>query len=106
LYNRHAIFFTPSLGEGWGLPPAESMACGCALVCTAIGGHAYAIDNETALTVKPKAVDEMVQKLKYLVDHNDERISLANRGHAYLVNHFTFDIAIGKLEEYFYAAMG
>ncbi len=105
LYNQHAIFFTPSLGEGWGLPPAESMACGCALVCTAIGGHAYAIDGETALTVRPKGVEEMTEKLKVLIDDNNRRIALAQRGNIYLVNNFTFDIAIGKLEEYFMNAL-
>ncbi|MGZ5220144.1 MAG: glycosyltransferase family 4 protein [Chitinophagaceae bacterium] len=101
LYNQHAIFFSPSLGEGWGLPPAEAMACGCALVCTAIGGHAYAIDNETALTVQPKAVNEMKEKLEQLVTDNQRRISLAKRGNEYLVNNFSFDIAIARLEKYF-----
>jgi glycosyltransferase involved in cell wall biosynthesis len=104
LYNSHAIFFTPSLGEGWGLPPAEAIACGCALVCTAIGGHAYAIDEETALTMPPKDVEKMVEKLNRLVADNASRIALAKRGHHYLVNNFTFDIAIKKLEEYFGAA--
>lgn len=101
LYNQHAIFFTPSLGEGWGLPPAEGMACGCALVCTAIGGHAYAINNETALTVQPKAVNEMKEKLEQLISDNKRRILLAERGNEYLVNNFTFDIAITRLEKYF-----
>ncbi len=105
LYNQHAIFFSPSLSEGWGLPPAEAMASGCALVCTAIGGHPYAIDNETALTVTPKAVGEMTQKLKMLVDDDNLRITLAKSGHDYLLKHFTFDVVIARLEEYFYDSL-
>lgn len=101
LYNGHAIFFSPSLGEGWALPPAEAMCCGCALVCTGIGGHAYAIDNQTALTVQVKAVDEMAAKLLSLINDNDRRINIAKAGRAYLVDNFTFDIAISKLEECF-----
>ena len=101
LYNQHALFFTPSLGEGWALPPAEAMACGCALVCTAIGGHAYAIDHETALTVQPKAVNEMKDKLARLIQNDSQRIELAKRGNQYLMNNFTWDIAIAKLEKYF-----
>lgn len=101
LYNQHAIFFSPSLGEGWGLPPAEAMACGCALVCTAIGGHAYAIDHETALTVEPKAVNDMKDKLAQLVLNNTQRIELAERGNQYLINNFSWDIAITTLENYF-----
>lgn len=101
LYNQHAIFFSPSLGEGWGLPPAEAMACGCALVCTEIGGHAYAFDNETALTVQPKDVNQMRDKLMQLIQDSEQRIELAKKGNQYLVNHFTWDIAIAKLEKHF-----
>ncbi len=101
LYNQHAIFFTPSISEGWGLPPAEAMACGCALVCTAIGGHAYAIDQKTALTTPHKDVRKMKEKLAQLIFDNQQRIELAKRGNEYLINNFTFDIAIAKLEKYF-----
>ena len=101
LYNQHAIFLSPSLGEGWALPPAEAIACGCALVCTAIGGHAYAIDNETALTVQPKQVNEMKNKLAQLILDNTQRMELALKGHQYLTNNFTWDITVARLEKYF-----
>src|SRR5262249_40696786 len=32
IYNSCQIFLNPSWTEGWGLPSAEAMACGCALV--------------------------------------------------------------------------
>lgn len=32
LYKTSDIFLFPSISEGFGLPPAEAMACGCALV--------------------------------------------------------------------------
>lgn len=81
------------------------MASGCALVCTAIGGHPYAIDNETALTVTPKAVGEMIEKMKILVEDDNRRITLAKNGHDYLLKHFTFDVVIARLEEYFYGSL-
>jgi glycosyltransferase involved in cell wall biosynthesis len=106
LYNEHAIFFTPSLGEGWALPPAEAMACGCALVCTDIGGHAgYAIDKETCLLVQPEQVDDMIEKLNQLVTDNEQRIELAKRGNKYLAANFDFDLSIAQLEKYFYEAL-
>ena len=50
LYNRTAVFIVPSLHEGFGLPGAESMACGAALVSTRNGGvNAYATHAESAL---------------------------------------------------------
>ncbi|MGC1953229.1 MAG: glycosyltransferase family 4 protein, partial [Gammaproteobacteria bacterium] len=49
LYNRTAVFVVPSYYEGWGLPGAEAMACGAALVTTDNGGaRAYAEPERTA----------------------------------------------------------
>lgn len=49
LYNRTAVFIVPSLHEGFGLPGAEAMACGAALVSTRNGGvDAYATHAESA----------------------------------------------------------
>ena len=50
LYNRTAVFIVPSLHEGFGLPGAEAMACGAALVSSRNGGvNAYARHGESAL---------------------------------------------------------
>jgi glycosyltransferase involved in cell wall biosynthesis len=47
-YNRTRIFVVPSMYEGFGLPGAEAMACGAALVSTRNGGvESYAIDGES-----------------------------------------------------------
>jgi glycosyltransferase involved in cell wall biosynthesis len=49
LYNRTAVFIVSSLHEGFGLPGAEAMACGAALVSTRNGGvNAYATHAESA----------------------------------------------------------
>ena len=49
LYNRTVVFIVPSLHEGFGLPGAEAMACGAALVSTRNGGvNAYATHAESA----------------------------------------------------------
>jgi glycosyltransferase involved in cell wall biosynthesis len=106
LYNANAIFFTPSLGEGWALPPAEAMACGCALVCTDIGGHAdYGIDQKTCLLVQPKQPDDMKEKLQQLVSDNKRRIELAINGHRYLTANFNMSKTVIQLEKYFSEAI-
>ena len=49
-YNDCAIFVLPSHYEGWGLPAAEAMACGAALVVTASGGTAdFTADGHNAV---------------------------------------------------------
>jgi glycosyltransferase involved in cell wall biosynthesis len=99
LYNEHAIFFSPSLGEGWGLPPAEAMACGCAVVCTDIGGHQdYAIESKTALLVEPKNIEQMVEKIKAIIKQSDLRIMLAQQGHEKINNEFNWETSVNNME--------
>jgi len=101
IYNSSAIFFSPSNGEGWALPPAEALGCGCALVCTDIGGHAaYAIKSETALLVQPKDVFDMADKLCCLLQNNKMRISLAKNGYKYL-DKFSWEENIIQIENVF-----
>jgi len=106
LMNRNAIFLTPSLGEGWALPPAEAMACGCAVVCTDIGGHAdYAIDGETALLTEPKNTEDIIQKLKLLLDDDALRVKIARAGHTFITTQFSWEASVKKMESLFYGAL-
>lgn len=102
LYNNAAIFFSPSLGEGWALPPAEAMACGCAVVCTNIGGHAdYAIHNKTALLCIPEDVNDMEDKLKTLINNTEKRLSISLEANKLITTEFTWQASVQKLEQCF-----
>lgn len=99
LYNSHAIFISPSWTEGWPLPPAEALACGCALVSTDIGGvHDYAVNEKTALLSPPKDPEAMAKNLVRLLNDKDLRIRLAKDGHE-LVQNFTWENAVTRLEK-------
>ena len=39
LYNAASVYVCSSAAEGFALPPAESMACGCAVATTDCGGN-------------------------------------------------------------------
>lgn len=81
LYNRAAVFLHPSEWEGWGLPPAEAMACGCAVVATDHGGvREYAVDGENALLCPTGAVAELSGAVGRLLDRPERRRELAERG--------------------------
>jgi L-malate glycosyltransferase len=91
VYNRSAVYLCPSLSEGWHLPPAEAMACGCALVSSDIGGVAdYAIDGATALLYPAGDVEAGARRLVELFHDDRGRHALAENGAA-LVRTFSWD---------------
>ena len=99
LYNNAAVFFSPSLGEGWALPPAEAMACGCAVVCTNIGGHAdYAINQQTALLCNPEDIADMEEKIKMMILNNELRQAISLKGTELIAKKFNWDNSVDLLE--------
>lgn len=95
LYNAHAIFLSSSIGEGWALPPAEAMACGCAVACTDIGGHAdYAQHEQTALLFPVKNTDAIVKQVSRLLDDESFRIKLALAGQQSMLSNFNWERSV------------
>jgi len=98
LYNQAAVFLSPSRVEGWPLPPAEALACGCALVCTDIGGHReYADDGATALLAPPGDPAALGARLVRALRDPTLRLSLARAGNA-RIRGFTWARATDALE--------
>lgn len=98
LYNRAAIFVSPSWIEGWGLPAAEAMQCGCALVATDIGGHReFAMDGKTALVAPPRQPEALADCIVRLVGDDKLRAAIAQRGNEY-IQQFTWERATKSLE--------
>jgi glycosyltransferase involved in cell wall biosynthesis len=99
LYNRTAIYFTNSLQEGWALPPAEAMACGCALICTDIGGHHPYANSDNAILVPPQKPEEMAAAIIDLIKKPEKRIRLAKEGNG-SIQRFSWDHSVAQLENY------
>ena len=98
LYNRSKIFVVPSHYEGWGLPGAEAMACGAALVSTDNGGvRAYAEHGRIALLSEPKDVDELAENIYRLIQDQPLRLRLAHAGHQH-IQQFTWEKAVASFE--------
>jgi glycosyltransferase involved in cell wall biosynthesis len=98
IYNKAAIFLSPSWAEGWPLPPAEALQCGAALVATDIGGHReYAIHGETALLSPPKEPTRLAENLITLLGNQEIRLRLAGAGNSH-IQQFTWDRAVTGFE--------
>ena len=98
-FNRLAIFVHPSLSEGFGLPPAEAMACGAALVAANNEGVMdYAVDGETAKLVERGSAEQMADAIVALVRDQSERIRMARAGHE-AMRRFNFPDAADRFEQ-------
>ncbi|WP_456426839.1 glycosyltransferase family 4 protein [Desulfurobacterium sp.] len=92
IYNTCAVFLSPSYKEGFGLPPAEAIACGCAVIATRSGGvEDFCIDGKTALLcTSPPNPYELKEKICFLLKCDDYRISLAYKGYSYIKKNFSW----------------
>jgi len=100
IYNTSRIYVCSSIAEGFALPPAEAMACGCAVVSTECGGNEeYAIRNVNALLSKPSDSEALADNIRLLLENDDLRVQIAERGHA-MIQRFTWERSTDKLQTY------
>lgn len=100
LYNQSMIFVCSSLAEGFAFPPAEAMACGCAVVSTDCGGNRdYAKDKVNALLSLPRDPEELAKNLNKLLENEDLRIKLAKEGYRD-IQKFSWDRSTDILERF------
>lgn len=101
LYNGHAVYLGASLAEGWALPPAEAMACGCAFVGTDIGGFRdYATNGVTAL-LSPAGDREALLRNLCAVAQDPELLRSIQRRGTSNIQQFTWEKSGAALERYF-----
>jgi glycosyltransferase involved in cell wall biosynthesis len=98
IYNGSSIYVCPSWAEGFGLPPAEAMACGCAIAVTDSGGvRDFAEDGVTALISPPKDPEALAANLMSLLTNDELRTRLARGGHD-RIQQFTWERSTDLME--------
>jgi glycosyltransferase involved in cell wall biosynthesis len=81
LYNTAAVFVCSSIAEGFALPPAEAMACGCAIATTDCGGNQdYARHKQNALVCHPRDPRSLGDHVLRLLRDRELRLRLASAG--------------------------
>jgi glycosyltransferase involved in cell wall biosynthesis len=75
------IFVYPSWYDGFPAPPLQAMACGTALVTTAVEGvEEYAVDEQNCLLAEPGNVERMLRQVLRLVEDGELRRRLQANG--------------------------
>lgn len=80
-YNDISIFLLSSEYEGWGLPAAEAMACGSALITTRNGGvEDFALHEFNSLVVEPRNPTQLAKACSRLLENEADRLCLVSNG--------------------------
>lgn len=97
--NISHIFISTSWWEGFGLPPLEAMACGCAVMLTNSGGvNEYALPNQNCLMFEPKNQQELVEKLNYLIENKQLQNNFSYNA-VRTAEHFSWEKSTNQLLE-------
>ncbi|MFA4850740.1 MAG: glycosyltransferase family 4 protein [Methanoregula sp.] len=81
LYNTSKVFLHTSHWEGWGLPPMEAMACGCAVVAIDNQGvREYLTNNYNALIVQIDNIRQLMANVDSLLADAGLRSKLIENG--------------------------
>ena len=95
------FLFTSDRNEGWGAVLNESMNSGCAVVASrAIGSVPYLIrDGENGMTYKSGDHNDLYQKVKYLLDHPEQRENMGKEAYRTLTEVWNADVAVARFLE-------
>lgn len=78
---EYDVFAQPSRNEGFGLTVAEGMAAGLPALVSSGQGPAEITENEHyGWTFKNGDVNELINKIKYIIEHYNEALSKAQKG--------------------------
>ncbi len=100
LYNAASICLCSSAAEGFALPPAEAMACGCAVATTDCGGNRdYAEHERTALVSDPDDFASLANNVLRLLSDEELRVKIALAGRDRIAA-FTWEKSTRRLIEF------
>lgn len=100
LYRSSDIFLLSSLFEGFGLPPAEAMACKCAVVSTNVGAMPeFSVNKESSLLVEPDDESGFLESIEYLLVNKDELKRFSLSGYSSVREKLNYEKSVKKFED-------
>lgn len=83
-YCRCTLLVQPSLYEGFGLPAAEALACGTAVVATDVGAVSEVVTPETGRLVPPADPERLAEAIQVLLDDPAARGAMGAHGREHI----------------------
>ncbi len=83
LYNAAQIYVFPSLYEGFGLPPLESMKCGTPVAASLTSSIPEVCGPDNAVYFDPYSIEDIAEKIEMLYKDTDLQAKLIEKGFAH-----------------------
>ncbi|MEO8209282.1 MAG: glycosyltransferase family 4 protein [bacterium] len=100
MYCSSDIFLFPSLYEGFGLPPAEAMACQCAVVGNAVAAFPeYSVHNESAIHCDPSDISSLFDGVCGLLNDIEKLKRISSTASESIREKLNWDDSVNKFEE-------
>ncbi len=94
------IFVLPSISEALSNSLMEAMACGCACIASRTGGNPELIrDGETGLLFTPGHSEDLVEKLRCLLDDPGLRCRLSHSGSRFIRERFSLAASVSRMQD-------
>lgn len=115
VYNLADLFFLTTSGEGWGIPTIEAMSCELPVIVTKYTTTEEIVngDERQMARVNDRLVgsfnvdralvdiDEMEVKIRYLLEHDDERVAIGESNRARVVKEYSKEAVLPLWNSYF-----
>ena len=90
-YARGAdLAVLPSRGESWGLVVGEAMGCGLPVISSDVGMARELLGDDRGIVLTSEAVDELTEKIEYLLHHPVEAKAMGTRARAFIVDRYSW----------------
>lgn len=97
-YKCFDLFALPSFSETFGIVYLEAMEAGLPVIgVRGQGIDGVVRDGVTGLLCEPKNVEDLVSKMRWVVNNREAATKIACAGQIYVREHFMMDTLIGKL---------
>lgn len=99
---RHTdIYICASDYESFCLPALEAMTCGATVITTNNGGIIdFVKENVNGLIIKKNSVEDIIEKVRFLIEKPEERVHLASNGMK-TAKEMSWEHSVRRLEKYY-----
>lgn len=101
ILRKTDIYICNSEYESFGLPTLEAMTCGATVITTDTGGmRNFVIDKQNALVTNKNDINDIVEKVKILIEDKQLRQELSKKG-TETASQFNWENSVNKTLEYY-----